>query len=110
MSVFTSASPSSSSLSIDGLIVSSPTIINQAMPLANTEVAIVLPSNSARFMVKARGKAVLKLSFVSGQSGTLYVTISMGATYHDESLTPAGFVLYVQSTLAGETVEIVSWV
>lgn len=90
--------------------VSSPTISNVVLSMANEEYAIPLPTGSRRFTIRLRVPGVLKLSYVTGASGTTYFTLVPGTTMTEESLAPGtNYVLYVQSPQSGAVVELVSW-
>lgn len=53
----------------------------------------------------------LKLAYVSGNSGTLYVTVNPGCHYGEGDIfPPSALTLYLQTTLSGQVAEIVSWV
>ena len=84
------------------------TIFNTTATLANTEYSQALPANTKEFLMKVRGSAALKVAFISGDSGTLYVTINKGAV-----LTVTQFfssqTIYFQSPVAGSVVEIVAF-
>jgi hypothetical protein len=90
--------------------VSSPTITNTTLNMANEEYAIPLPTGSRRFTIRLRSAGTLKLSYTTGASGTTYFTLFPGTTMTEESLAPsANYVLYVQSPQSGAVVELVSW-
>lgn len=90
--------------------VSTPDIQNINLASANTEVSINLPANSQRFRISVRGSSLLKLAYNSGESGTTYLSIWPGSYYEEKNIDVSSLTLYVQSTQAGETVEVVSWV
>ena len=104
------ASGSPTNLSVSNLRVTTPTITNTTMAAANTEQAIALPANTARFRICVRNNAVLKLAFTATESGTNYITIWPGAYYIENQIDRVSTTLYIQSSKAGEVVEIVSWV
>lgn len=60
-------------------------------------------------MIRVRGVSSLKLAYVSGQSGSNYITVSPGAVYTAEGLNFTG-TLYFQTTKPSQTVEILEWV
>jgi len=84
------------------------TIYNVALGPVDTEQSLVLPSNIVGYQIKTRGFASLKLSHTSGQSGTLYETISGGAVLTDEH-SYTGLTIYFQSPTTSDVVEIVTW-
>jgi hypothetical protein len=90
--------------------VSTPAINNVSVPTASTEVSFALPSGTKRFTIKARQTARLQLSFESGESGTEYLTVHAGCAFSESSLdSSVDYTLYFQSSVAGITVEILSW-
>jgi len=87
-----------------------PTIYNVASPgTANTEFSQALNDNTKKLMIRVRGVAVLKFSFTSGQSGTLYVSIPPGANYCVDGLNISSQTLYMQCNKASQTVEVIEW-
>lgn len=90
--------------------VTNPVITNTTLTLANTEYSISLPSNTIRFMLRARNSSRLQLSYVSGESNTEYITLLPGVIYIEKEVsTSVSLTLYIQSNTAGEVVELVSW-
>lgn len=86
-----------------------PVIVNIAIPLANTEQSYALPADTKKFRIRARGNAKLQMSFVSGDSGTNFMTIFPGNVYEETGLDISTTTVYFQSSKASETVEILSW-
>lgn len=112
MSVFAPSGPSSSG-TITGSVnlkqVKNPALSNISIPLANTEVTIVIPAATVRFMIKARGSKI-QFAYTAGNSGTTFVTVPAGCNYSEDLINDtASLTLYVQSTLAGEIVELLTW-
>ena len=90
-------------------MVGRPTIANVTMTDANTEYSYAVPSGAKRFEIKLRAiNALLKLAFVSGASGTTYITIPYGASYNELDI-KGGMTLYFQSATAAQTAEIKIW-
>lgn len=85
-----------------------PVIYNKSVPMAATEVSQALTSGTKRFTIRVRGIAKLQLAFVSGESGTNFLTIPVGTSYSEDSLDFSG-TLYFQTNKAAQTVEIVEW-
>ena len=83
-------------------------IFNETISLADTEQSLVLPSDITGYLIKSRSQALLKLTHVSGESGTKYLTIPKGAVHCDTN-NYSGLTLYFQSPTAGAIVEIVTW-
>lgn len=86
-----------------------PTTLNLTLTLADTEYSQALPAGSYKIMIKARSlAAATKFSYVSGQSGTTYMTIPAGAVYWDDNINTV-LTLYAQSPTAGTVLEILCW-
>lgn len=93
-------------IAIDILNATGSNITNLSLPSANTEVTHVLSLNLKEIMIKARGNAKLQFTFTALESGTKFVTIPKGTAHILSDLDFAAETLYIQSSLAGETVEI----
>jgi hypothetical protein len=88
--------------------LTSPTIYNSNITLANTEYSLTFPANTKQIMIKSR-KGTIQFSFISGQSGTNYITIPLGASYKEENL-GASLTIYFRSSKANDVLESISWV
>ena len=86
-----------------------PTIYNVSMATANTEYSQVLGTNVKRFSIKLRDFQDLKLAYVSGTSGTIFISVPAASEYHEENLKVTSLTLYFQSDAAGQVAEIVEW-
>ena len=93
---------------LGGAVSATKTIFNVPLTIADTEVSLVLPTTVVGYMIRTRGNGNLKLSHVSGESGTKYITIPSRATYKDDH-SYSNLTLYFQSPTAGEVVEVVAW-
>lgn len=85
-----------------------PTITNLSIPLAATEVPHVLQNEVQKIEIRARGSSRLQYSFVSGQSGTVFVTIPRGKSEKIEGINYTG-TIYIQASEGSEIVEITEW-
>lgn len=85
------------------------TVANTTMTSADTEYSYTFPEGTKKFRIKLRAlNALLKTAFVSGQSGTTYITIPYG----DELVMEAkvgGSTIYFQSPTASQVAEIETW-
>jgi hypothetical protein len=90
--------------------VTTPVIANVACLTASTEYSYALPSGTRFFRLRVRGSSQAQLAFVSGQSGTVYLTVDPGFTY-ESPLFPvdSSITTYFQCYKASQTVEIESW-
>lgn len=89
---------------------SSPTIYNVTTPgTANTETSQALSSNVRQFLLRVRGLANLQFAFVSGQSGSNYITVPRGASYTVSNLSLESATLYFQVDKESQVVEILEW-
>lgn len=91
------------------LFVFDPIVENVAITLANTEVTHALPIGTKRFLIKARGQAIIKLAYSVGTSGTSFMTIPKNAFYTESFIGAGTTTLYFQSPSASQTAEITSW-
>lgn len=92
-----------------GLTKTSPSVLNIPILVANTEYAINLPASTVSFLISTRQASRLQLSYIAGQSSSIYLTIHPGSCYSESDLVPSSRQIFVQSPLVGETVEVVYW-
>jgi len=92
------------------LVATTPTIYNVTMTLANTEYSQALPANTRKFLIKCRTSFAIKLAFVSGQSGTNYITIPADQAYWEDHILVSNLTLYFQCATAGQVAEIIVWI
>lgn len=85
------------------------TIFNETIAVADIEQSLVLPANIIGYMIRTRGSGSLKLSHVSGESGSKYLTVPARATHIDEH-SYSNLTIYFQSPQVNEVVEVVVWV
>lgn len=84
-------------------------IFNVTLGAVDTEQSQLLSSGTiVGYMIKTRGTAELKVTHVSSESGTKYVTIPSNAVLEDKNRY-TNLTLYFQSPQTGDTVEIVAW-
>lgn len=88
--------------------VSTPTIANLNVATKNTEVSYVLPINTQKFKVRARGLSKVQLSYNAGTTNSNYYTIDPGNTYEEQDLN-APVTIYLQTSKDNEVIEILSW-
>lgn len=81
-------------------------ITNLSMSLANTEYSHTLQNKLHELIIKARESTRLKIAFVSGDSGVKFFTIEKGNVLFLSEVDFTGKTLYIQSTVASVTVEI----
>jgi hypothetical protein len=86
-----------------------PTIFNVDALVNGTEYSQLLPDGTTRFTIKARNNAKLQMSFVSGQSGTTFLTVLPGTIYPVDLVLLNGKSIYFQATKDNTVVEIVTW-
>jgi len=85
-----------------------PKVYNKVVATANIEVSQVLSSSTKSFIIRVRGDAELKLSFVIGESGTKYFTLPKGTSLAQDAIDFSG-TLYFQTNKAAQVVEILEW-
>lgn len=89
---------------------SSPVIQNVSLPLAGSQYSVVLASTTKRYTLKLRGDAKLQIAFITGQTGTNYITISPGSAYFEENLQLTGsLTIYMQASKNNQVLEVLSW-
>ena len=88
---------------------STPAVYNLSMPLSGTEYSQALSAGTKRILVRMRVKAAAKLAFVSGDSGTLFLTLNPGTVFIEENLDLNGVTIYLQSNEANQVAEILEW-
>lgn len=96
-------------VNLQSFFSTTPTIANISAITSGTEYSYTFPTNTKKFMLKTRDSARLQFSYISGQSGTTYITVSSGSTYYLENLKLTSTTIYFQTNKNGETVEIESW-
>lgn len=110
MSAFTPAGSGgvTSSVVIQGS--SSPFTAQITMSTAATEYSFTLPVDTKQFILKLEGDGKLQLSEVSGQSGTIYLTVPRLCFLSESDLSlSSARTLYFQSNLASQVLEIRYW-
>jgi len=92
------------------MITAKPTITNVTMTDAATEYSHTFPAGTYKFEIKLRsGSSLLQIAFVSGASGSTYITIPYGASYAESDAKVGGAVIYFQSPDASQVAEIKTW-
>lgn len=92
--------------------VTSPTVANVSIPTANIEQSYTFPADTKRFFLKLRSpsSATLKVAYTASTSGTVFLSLSPSAGYFEGEIDAVSLTIFFQSTLAGEILEILSWV
>ena len=86
------------------------TIYNVISPgTANTEFSQALTDNTKQLLLRCRGDAKIQFTFVSGESGTKYITLEGRAVYQVSSLNLTSKTLYMQADAASQVIEIEEW-
>lgn len=79
------------------------------MTSANTEYSYTFPAGTKKFSIKLRAlNALLKVAFVSGESGSTYFTVPYGDILVMEAKV-GGSTVYFQSPTASQVAEIQTW-
>lgn len=82
-------------------------VVSDATP--GTEFSQVLSSSVKQLMIRCRQANTIQFTFVSGESGTKFITIPKNATYKAVELNLSSATLYMQVDGASKTVEIEEW-
>lgn len=88
-----------------------PIIYNVSAPTANTEYSQALPVGTKKFTAKVRsGLAKMQYAYISGQTGTNYMSVPTGGVVDQTDLNTAGVVtFYFQTNKATQILEIEAW-
>lgn len=86
------------------------TVANVAMASANTEYSYAVPAGTHKILMKLRDTGQpFKLAYVSGESGTTYITVPANTSKEILDIRGTGITLYFQSPGASQTMEIEGW-
>jgi len=87
-----------------------PTIFSVAAASANTEYSLSIPSTTKKYRFRNRGNARVQYSFVSGASGTNYITVKPGNIEIEENLQlDSNLTIYFQTPKSGQEIEVLLW-
>jgi len=110
MSAFTPAGSGGAPITATVTGVTSPVLANISVPTAGVEVTYTLPDDTRRYLIQVRGgTSGLQLAYISGASGTTYLTIPPGVFLSEDEITVSPLTLYFQTTVNSQIVEILSW-
>ena len=84
-------------------------ILNKALT-QNVETSQALPKFTLAVSVQSRGQGAIQWSLTSGDSNSLYQTIKAGNEMYIDRVYWNDVTLYMYTTAAGETAEIVCFV
>ena len=99
---------------LDVNVINSPTVttpivtnINVAVP--NSQVSHAFNSATKRFLIRTRNNAKMNIAFISGQTGTNYISVKRGGIYTEDDIQNSGaLTIYFQINTA-DVVEILEW-
>jgi hypothetical protein len=97
------------SINVNTNSVTTPTISNIPIPTANVEQSFVIPDNTKRLRISARGNAKIQIAFLPGQTSSNYITIHPGNVYEESNILTTSKVLYFRSSKSNEVLEILNW-
>ncbi len=89
--------------------VISPTLVNVTILTANTELSYTFPDDTKRYTIQLRKPGKLKISYEPAMTSTIYQTLYYGSCYEEASLATESVTVYFQSSVSGQTLEILSW-
>lgn len=90
-------------------MIAKPTTKNSSMSSAATEVSYEFPEGTKKFRIKLRAlNALLQVAFVSGESGSNYLTVPYG-DFLEMKAKVGGATIYFQSPSSSQTAEIQTW-
>ena len=88
-----------------------PFIVNTLAPTSGIEYLQTFPATVKKFMIRVRGGSAFKVAYISGAtiSGN-HINIRSGCYYTEQSVsTNLPLNIYIQTTKANETIEILYW-
>lgn len=86
-----------------------PTVANVALTAANTEYSYAIPADTRKIFMKSRLNGTLKFAFVSGESGSNYLSLMPTQPWNVDGLQLRGETLYVQSDTNADVLEIITF-
>lgn len=90
--------------------IKNPIISNVSAINANQEYSFSIPSATKKFYFKARGMSKIQFSFLSGNSNTVFCSLSPGETYSEDTLKlDDSLNVYFRTSKPNEIIEIVRW-
>jgi hypothetical protein len=101
----------STTTTVDGLIASSPNIIQRlSIPAAATEYSYTLPLGTVRFRLHNVGSRILQVAYIAGNTVANYYEMAPRSMSRENNLDPTVvYTIYVQSAGSGQLMEIISW-
>lgn len=90
-------------------IAVTPIVINVPAPTANTEYSYTFSANTKKILIQSRLSSNVQFAYVSGQSGTNFITIPNGSGFSTDQLNLNGVTIYFQTNKASNTLEILAW-
>jgi hypothetical protein len=84
-------------------------VYNLTVATANVEFSQALTNGTRKLMIRTRGTGRIRFTFVSGESGTNFLTIPGAAVYSVDNIELQNKTLYMQCDQVGEVVEIEEW-
>ena len=82
------------------------TIYNVPLTNAGQEYSQTFLTEAAGYLVQCRSLNDIQIAFISGDSGTTYLTIAAGSAYNENVGIIGKNIIYMQSQTAGVVVEI----
>ena len=86
------------------------TVANVSMASANTEYSYAVLASTHKILMKLRATGQpFQLAYVSGESGTTYITVPANSSKEITDIKGTGITLYFQSPGVSQTMEIEAW-
>lgn len=94
-----------------GANAATPSIQNISAPVSpGTEFSFSIPSGAKKFTIRSRLLGELRVAYASGETATKYITVMRGqAHYEDNLLLASSVTVFMTSTKASDTIEVLSW-
>lgn len=94
---------------IDSPTVATPIITNITIGVVNTQFSHSFNANTKRYVFRARNGGKVNFSFISGNTGSEYITLRGGAIYTEDDMKNNGaLTIYFQVNKA-DIIEILEW-
>lgn len=107
MAIFNTSQAATANVNVIGK--TTPVISNIVLLTAGTEYEVDITPGCREFTLQARGDSKLQLAYVSGDSGTTYLSVWPGNSYQETTLNTVSITLYIQATKDNEILEIIAW-
>lgn len=94
---------------INSPTVTTPIVTNITVGTPNIQFSHAFNASTKRFMIRSRNNGKINYSYITGTTGSNYITIRPGSVYFEEDITNSGaLTIFFQVNKTG-VVEILEW-